>query len=183
MKHQYIFTSERLGFRNWSPADYPRMTEISSDPHVMEFFPAPATPAQTAEFINRMKKMYAQKGYCYFATDELKTGNFIGFIGLCHQTYASEFTPCVDIGWRLRKAYWGKGYATEGAKRCLAYAFNDLKLKNIKATAPQINLKSIRVMEKIGMRKQLEFTHPRLRGHKTLGNSVCYEIDNVDIQD
>ena len=74
MPDKYLFTSERLGFRNW----------IDSDPDVMKFFPAPATKKQTIEFIDRMKLMYIEKGYCYFAVDELKDESFIGFY---YQTY------------------------------------------------------------------------------------------------
>ena len=121
MSDKYLFTSERLGFRNWIDSDTPKMIDISSDPDVMEFFPATTTQIQTVEFIDKMKLMYIEKGYCYFAVDQLKTESFIGFIGLCHQTYESQVTPNVDIGWRLNKKYWNNGFATEGAKRCLEY--------------------------------------------------------------
>lgn len=176
MNKNYLFTSAKLGFRDWQEADVPLMATINADPEVMEFFPGLVTSEETAASIGRMKNMLAEKGFCYFAVDELERGEFIGFIGLVWQTFESEFTPCVDIGWRLAKKYWGKGYATEGAKRCLEYAFKDLGLTNIKATAPKANLKSIRIMEKIGMKKQLEFIHPRLLGNKKLENCVCYEI-------
>ena len=81
----------------------------------------------------------------------MASGEFIGFVGLCDQAYESPFTPCTDIGWRLAPEFWGKGYATEGAKRCLEYAFNDLRLDEIKSTAPKVNVPSIRVMEKANM--------------------------------
>ncbi len=174
----YLFKSERLGFRNWVDADIPLMTAISGDQDVMKFFPAFATPKQTIEFIERMQTMFAEKGYCYFAVDRLSDNTFIGFIGLSDQDYDVEFAPCVDIGWRLDKQYWGNGFATEGAKRCLKYAFEKLKLENIKSTAPIINLNSIKIMEKIEMTKQLEFQHPKLLGNKALVNCVCYEINN-----
>ena len=176
MSKEYLFQSERLGFRNWIDSDTPKMIDISSDPDVMEFFPSIATKIQTIEFINRMKLMYIEKGYCYFAVDQLKDESFIGFIGLCYQTYESQFTPSVDIGWRLNKKYWNNGLATEGAKKCLDYGFNKLGLKNIIATTPIINIKSIRVMEKIGMEKLTEFKHPRLKSNEKLENCVCYEI-------
>jgi RimJ/RimL family protein N-acetyltransferase len=175
MKRKYIFESERLGFRNWEDADIPKMVEISADPEVMEFFPAPAAPQRTIEFIERMQQMLIDKGYCYFAVDRLDTGDFIGFTGLCDQTYEAEFTPCVDIGWRLAKKHWGHGYATEGAKKCLEYAFNELKLNSIHATAPAINKRSIQVMEKAGMKKLLNFKHPRLINDERLVNCVCYK--------
>ena len=176
MSDKYLFTSERLGFRNWIDSDVSKMIDISSDPDVMEFFPAIATEIQTVEFIDRMKLMYIEKGYCYFAVDHLKDESFIGFIGFCYQTYESQFTPGVDIGWRLNKKYWNNGFATEGAKKCLEYGFNVIKLKNIISTTPKINIKSIRVMEKIGMEELTEFKHPRLKFYKRLENSVCYKI-------
>ena len=178
MSKEYLFQSERLGFRNWIDSDTPKMIDISSDPDVMEFFPAIATKIQTVEFIDRMKLMCIEKGYCYFAVDQLKDESFIGFIGLCYQTYESQFTPGVDIGWRLNKKYWNNGLATEGAKKCLEYGFNVIKLKNIISTTPRINIKSIRVMEKIGMEKLAEFQHPRLKSDKRLEDCVCYEIKN-----
>ena len=91
--------------------------------------------------IDKMKLMCVEKGYCYFAVDQLNDGSFIGFIGFCYQTYESQFTPSVDIGWRLNKKYWNNGFATEGAKKCLDYGFNKLGLKNIISTTP-INLAS-----------------------------------------
>ena len=178
MKSNYIFTSERLGFRNWVKGDYDKMIRISSDPDVMEHFPATATPEQTIAFIEKMKQLFEEKNYCYFATEEIESGDFVGFIGLAHKKFKADFTPCVDIGWRLAKKYWGKGYATEGAKRCLSYGFKEMNIDNIKSTAPLVNRKSIRVMEKIGMRKQMEFKHPLLLEYKRLVNCVCYEIDN-----
>jgi len=177
MGNKYLFTSERLGFRNWKDADIPKMISISGDKDVMEFFPAPATPIQTEEFIGRMQTMFSEKGYCYFAVERLEDAAFIGFIGLMYQTYDVPFSPYTDIGWRLGKEFWNKGYATEGASRCLKYAFEDLDLSNIKATAPLVNVKSIRVMEKIGMKKQLEFKHPRLVGNTKLETCTCYQIE------
>ena len=178
MSDKYLFTSERLGFRNWIDSDIAKMIDISSDPDVMEFFPAIATKIQTVEFIGKMKLMCIEKGYCYFAVDQLKDESFIGFIGLCYQTYESQFTPSVDVGWRLNKKYWNNGLATEGAKKCLDYGFNVIKLKNIISTTPIINIQSIRVMEKIGMAKLTEFKHPRLKSNEKLEDCICFEISN-----
>ena len=90
-------------------------------------------------------------------------GHFIGFIGLSEQTFEASFTPCVDIGWRLSKKEWNKGYATEGAKKCLDYAFNHLNIEKVNAMKrPKINLKSVQVMKKAGMQKISDFVHPLL---------------------
>ncbi len=116
MKHKYIFKSKRLGFRNWKKEDLNDFAEINSDIDVMEHFPKVLTQQETAEFIERLQLHYEEKGYNYFATEILDTGELIGFIGLAFQEYETEFTPATDIGWRLKKSAWGKGYATEGAK-------------------------------------------------------------------
>ena len=173
---RYLFTSERLGFRNWEDADIPAMAAINADPQVMEFFPATQTVEQTENFVRRMQAQFRAKGFCYFAVDELATGHFIGFIGLSEQTFAADFNPCVDIGWRLATVAWGKGYATEGAQRCLVYGFETTGLHTINAMAPDVNLRSIEVMKKIGMQPVKQFKHPLLAGNERLENCVLYAI-------
>lgn len=170
--NKYIFKSERLGFRNWNKNDKPKMGKINSDPKVMEHFPAIPTQKQTDEFIDRMKTQFSENGFCYFAVDKLENNEFIGFIGIAKQTFESDFTPCVDIGWRLAQAEWGKGFATEGAKKCLEYAFDKIGLKNIKSICPKTNDKSEKVMKKIGMKKIINFNHPLLCEFKELEECV-----------
>lgn len=173
----YLFTSERLGFRNWKESDIPAMHAISSDLEVMRYFPKTQSLAHTSDFVKRMQDHYNANGFCYFAVDIAKTGEFIGFIGMCWQTYKVHFNPAVDIGWRLHKTYWGNGYASEGAKACLAYGFNTLKLERIVAVAPQINIPSVAVMKKIGMSWVEDFEHPLLTEHPELQVCALYEIN------
>ncbi len=78
-----------------------------------------------------MKDSYDVKGYCYFAVDNLENNEFIGFIGFAYQNYETDFTPNVDIGWRLKSSACNKGFASEGAKRSLEYGFNNLGLIKI----------------------------------------------------
>lgn len=176
MKKNFLFTSKRLGFRNWIGQDIEAMGAISADPKVMEYFPATNTLEETAEFIERMQQLFNEKRFCYFATIELASNCCIGFIGFSIPTFEASFTPFIDIGWRLSSQHWGHGYATEGALRCLEYGFKELNFKTVKAIAPKVNQKSIQVMKKIGMTKVLEFNHPRLKGNKQLEKCVCYEI-------
>ncbi|MBK7222060.1 MAG: GNAT family N-acetyltransferase [Saprospiraceae bacterium] len=178
----YIFTSERLGFRNWQEEDITTMTEINNDPDVMAFFPGLLNEEQTTAFVQRMMAQYENKGFCYFAVDELATGNFIGFIGLSEQSYEAAFTPCVDIGWRLHSISWNRGFASEGAKRCLEYAFNELRLDEIYAIAPKINIKSEKIMQKIGMQKQYEFDHPFLADNTLLKKCNLYKISRPHLE-
>jgi RimJ/RimL family protein N-acetyltransferase len=173
---KYLFKSDRLGFRNWLESDIELMTQINSDEKVMEFFPGIATKDQTIEFIEKMQKQNTEQGFCYFAVDKLEDNGFIGFIGLSEKSFEAEFTPCIDIGWRLSSKEWNKGYATEGAKRCLEYADEVLKLEKIVSIAPKINLKSEQVMKKIGMEKVMEFEHPLLINDERLRDCVFYQI-------
>lgn len=174
----YLFTSERLGFRNWETSDVDALFEINSNEEVMRFFPSTQTKKHTEEFINRMREQFSKNEFCYFAVEILSGNDFIGFIGLSEQTYEADFNPSVDIGWRLHPKSWGKGYATEGAKACLQYAFDTLNLSEIVAVAPVINISSITVMKKVGMTKIKEFTHPLLSQYPKLKNCVLYSISN-----
>lgn len=174
----YLFTSNRLGFRNWKTTDVDLLSQINADKKVMQFFPSTPTKKATEDFILRMQEQFSKKQFCYFAVELLNTQQFIGFIGLSEQTYESEFNPSIDIGWRLAKEFWHKGYATEGAKACLAYGFHQLKLDTIISVAPIINIPSISVMQKIGMQKVYEFKHPFLLDYPKLVTCVFYEIRN-----
>lgn len=174
----YLFTSERLGFRNWTADDIQKMANINSNPKVMEFFPYIPSFTETKAFVEKMQQQFAKKGYCYFAVDVLESNTFIGFIGLSDKDFESDFTPCVDIGWRLSEEHWQKGYAVEGAKKCLEYGFEKMGLNRILAIAPKINIKSEKVMRKIGMVKIKHFVHPLLLDDNRLKDCILYEIIN-----
>lgn len=180
MSSSYIFTSERLGFRNWKGSDIKFLSKMNINPQVMEFFPSTVDESQTATFIQRMQAEYTEYGFCYFAVDLISSEDFIGFIGLSNKTFEADFTPCVDIGWRIDPNHWNKGFATEGAVACLNYGFNSLGLNSIVSTAPKINKKSIEVMKKIGMHFVSEFDHPALLNDERLKTCVLYKIDNIE---
>lgn len=178
MNNTYIFSSERLGFRNWMESDIVKMAEINAKPEVMEFFPNIQTYENTVAFVERMQQLFASTGFCYFAVDTLDDKELIGFIGLAEQDFKSEFTPFIDIGWRLDTTAWNKGYATEGAKACLKYGFSILKLEKIYSFTPSINIKSEQVMKKIGMKKITYFDFPLFVNDARLKECVLYEIEN-----
>ena len=177
-KIPYLFRSERLGFRVWSEEDIPKLSLINSDPNVMQFFPAIQSELQTREFVNRMNRQFIEKGFCYFAVDKLSTGEFIGFIGISEQYYPAEFTPCIDIGWRIMYQEWNQGFATEGATRCLEYVFDEFKIERIFAVAPIINKKSESIMIKLGMSKVMTFQHNLLMNYPALRDCLVYEMRN-----
>ena len=139
---KYLFKSKRLGFRNWMDEDLQEFAKLNADSEVMEHFPETLNKKETKAFIQRLQLHFDKNGYNYFAIEVLETGEFIGFIGLALQNYKTDFNPATDIGWRLKKSSWDKGYATEGAKRCLEYAFIDLNLKKVISTCTENNTNS-----------------------------------------
>ncbi|MBL7930483.1 MAG: GNAT family N-acetyltransferase [Bacteroidia bacterium] len=151
------------------------MTAINLDPRVMEYFPSTQDKEQTAGFIQRMQKSFLEKSYCYYAVDELG-GGLIGFVGFMDKDFKSDFTPAVDIGWRLATAHWNKGYALEGARACMDYGFKTLGFKNVISIAPKINERSEKIMKRLGMNKRGEFKHPDLSAHPRLETCVVYEL-------
>lgn len=176
MSSSYLFQSARLGFRVWKATDLTAFAEMNSHPKVMQHFPKPLSKSESKKSMEKQIADFNKHGFCYFAVDELASGQLIGMIGMSTKDFQSSFTPAIDIGWRLSNKFWGKGYATEGAQRCLSFAFEELNLKHIVSIAPLANENSIRVMQKIGMHKLLEFNHPQLTEYKNLVHCVCYEI-------
>jgi len=176
MNDTYLFCSERLGFRNWELKDYDVFADMNASVNVMEHFPTTLTSYETKKSVQRFKHHFQERGYTYFATDILKSNAFIGFIGLYFQEYVTEFTPATDIGWRLKESAWGKGYATEGAKRCLLHAFEDLKLEQVISVCTINNKKSEKVMQKIGMNGMGTFKHPKLAAFPEYEECACYVI-------
>jgi RimJ/RimL family protein N-acetyltransferase len=173
----YLFKSSRLGFRNWVEEDLQELASMNCDPEVMRYFPQIYTVEESRQFLLRMQSHFNMHGYNYFAVDLLSSNNFVGFIGLCYQDYAAPFTPCVDIGWRLKRSAWGRGFATEGAIANLHFAYDELKLTSIFSIASMINTKSEKIMQKIGMEKQLIFDHPKLVDSDNLNPCVVYKIN------
>lgn len=177
---KYLFTSDRLGFRNWTEEDFPAFAKMNADTNVMEHFPKLLSENDTLVFIKKLQNHYKIHGFNYFACEVIETAQFIGFIGLGYQDFDSTFTPAIDIGWRLKQSAWGKGYATEGAKRCLEFAFNDLNLAKVISICTLKNIKSEHVMQKIGMTKKVLFKHPKLVNFPNHQKCLLYEITEND---
>jgi len=173
---EYLFHSDRLGFRAWDKSsDLDTLAAINASKEVMEFFPSTQDKAQTKRFIEKQKAKFIEMGYCFFNVDEMQTGNCIGFIGITDVSFESDFTPAVEIGWRLDHQTWGKGYATEGAQRCLEWAKEHGILEIVSFTALQ-NQRSEKVMKKIGMEHIGFFKHPLLPNDNWLSQHTLYKI-------
>jgi RimJ/RimL family protein N-acetyltransferase len=182
-----ILTTDRLILRTWKTSDIPLMAAISSDPLVMEHFPATQDIAATQALIDHINQHYAKFGYALYAVEMKDTHEFIGFVGLNHPpfdipNFQPEGLPIVEIGWRLPSKHWGKGYATEAAKAVLHYAFTKLNLGEIISFTVVANTKSRRVMEKIGLHHSEEddFDHPKLGEDSPLRQHVLYRLTRTE---
>lgn len=177
MKTAYLFTSERLGFRKWKDADLDPFASLNDDPEVMKYFPRCFTREESKNAMDRFNECLALRNYTFFAVDRLDSNEFIGFIGLYYTAYELPFCPCTEIGWRLSKIHWGNGFATEGAKACLEYGFEELGLSEIYAWTATTNTPSENVMKKIGMRKMDNFNHPKVPSTDPLCEHLLYKIE------
>jgi len=175
-----ILETERLIVRNWQPEDIEPFAAMNADPRVMEFFPATMSRAETETMMAVLNERRKKLGFCFWAVELKESGEFIGFTGLSVPRFETHFTPCVEIGWRLAHALWGHGYATEAAKSTLRYAFETLSLKEIVSFTAVGNLRSRKVMEKIGMQRnpREDFDHPKLPQGHPLQRHVLYRIAN-----
>ena len=153
---------------------------MGQNPEVMRYFPSLLTPEQSLQFIEKVTKQIDQYGWGLWAVELKETKEFIGFIGLQPQPNLFEFTPCVEIGWRLDQAFWGKGYAKEAANAALDFAFNHLQLETVVSFTTLENLRSQALMQSLGMRKLAEFQHPALAQDHPLNWHVLYEIQQFD---
>ena len=110
-----------------------------------------------------------------YAVEKRSTNEFIGYTGFMIPDFVSFFSPCVEIGWRIKREEWNKGYATEAAKACLGYGFDKLKFDEVYSFTSILNLPSEKVMQKIGMMKLSEFAHPKLSLDHPLSPHVLYK--------
>jgi len=128
--------------------------------------------------IERIEKHFSQHGFGLWAIEIQESGELAGFTGIHYPSFEAHFTPCVEIGWRLANAFWGRGFATEAARAALAYGFLQANLLEIVSFTVPANTRSISVMEKIGMTRSLQddFDHPRVPEGSKLRHHLLYRI-------
>lgn len=168
--------TEHLILRSWKQEDLPLFVSMNRDARVMKYFPALLTEAETQAFYDRIQDEFNRKGWGLYAVELKSTGDFIGYVGLHEIGFESDFTPGVEIGWRLAASYHNQGYATEAAKEVFRVAKSH-GLKRLYSFTAEINKPSERVMQKIGMEKVGEFDHPKLTADSPLCRHVLYSID------
>lgn len=170
--------TKRLLLRLWKSEDLTSFySQINADPEVMKYYPRVLTKEESDAMAGKIMAKIEKNGWGFWAVEHKADKNFIGFVGLNEPDYELPVKPCIEIGWRLAKAYWGKGYATEAAKACLAFAFDNLKLNEVYAFASVGNERSWKVMQRIGMKNSgSNFNHPIIPEGHTLSEHVLYKI-------
>ena len=175
--------TERLLLRQWRSEDMPGFAELNADPEVMEFYPELLSPQASNAGAEKFKSLISKNGWGFWAVESTPERSFIGLVGLHRPTYDLPFGPCVEIGWRLARVYWGKGYATEAARVCLEFAFDQLNLSEVYAFTSVPNMKSRAVMERLDMvNLQANFDHPMMPHDSPLREHVVYKIDKQQWQ-
>jgi RimJ/RimL family protein N-acetyltransferase len=170
--------TKRLKLRQWKENDFPLFAKLNADENVMRYFPSTLTEKKSYTMAEKIQTLITKKGWGFWAVEEKVSGTFIGYVGLHQPSLDLPFTPCVEIGWRLAKEYWGKGYATEASREVLRFGFDTLGLDEILSFTAVINQPSRAVMERLGMRycQKKNFDHPAVPVGSELREHVLYRL-------
>ncbi|MCR9191081.1 MAG: GNAT family N-acetyltransferase [Gammaproteobacteria bacterium] len=173
-----ILETDRLILRTWKEEDAAAYFKINQDPKVIACLCGSLKMAEVNAFIVKMNHQQEERGYTLWATELKANGEMMGFIGLNYTDWPAHFTPAVEVGWRLGSQYWGQGYATEGAKASLAHGFTNCGLEEVVSLTVPANVRSIRVMEKIGLARDMngDFIHPQLPAGHRLAQHILYRL-------
>ncbi|HEX6509999.1 MAG TPA: GNAT family N-acetyltransferase [Chloroflexota bacterium] len=181
-----VLSTERLILRSWRDEDLEPFARLGADTVVMEFLGRLLTRDESDALAGRLRASVESRGWGFWAL-EIKGSSedggagvpFAGFVGLSVPSFEAHFTPCVEVGWRLAKEHWGKGYASEAAAACLRFAFEKLTLQEVVAFTVPLNRRSMRVMERIGMTRDPagDFEHPKLPPGHPLRQHVLYRVN------
>jgi RimJ/RimL family protein N-acetyltransferase len=171
-----VIRTERLLLREWRDADRDDWAAMNADPAVMEFFPSTLDRPQADAVFDRISTALASRGWGLWAVEH--DGRFLGFAGLSPVGFEAHFTPATEIGWRLRRDAWGQGFATEAARAVVAFAFDDLGIRELVSFTSVGNERSRAVMRRLGMTHDPrdDFDHPKLATDSPLRRHVLYRL-------
>jgi RimJ/RimL family protein N-acetyltransferase len=158
---------------------------LNADPAVMEHFPKPLDRAESDAFVARIRAHFDREGFVFWAVEAPGVAELVGLVGLARPAFDAHFTPCIEIGWRLARNYWGRGYASEAAKASIRYGFERLGLAEIVSFTAVGNARSRAVVERIGLSRSAEddFDHPALPEGHPLRRHVLYRVRSDEVAD
>lgn len=163
----------RLVMRQWTDADLAPFAEMNADPEVMEYFPSTLSREASDELAARARAHLDEHGWGLWALEV--DGRFAGFTGLARPGWDPEL---VEVGWRLPRWAWGRGYATEAAREALAVGFDELGLSEIVSFTAVSNERSQAVMRRLSMTHDPadDFDFPTIEAGHPLRRTVLYRL-------
>lgn len=171
-----LLTTDRLTLRRWREADRPAFHAMNADPRVMATIGPVMTRAQSDAFMNRIEAHFDEHGHGVWCVE--LDGQPVGYTGFM----VPWFRDGVEIGWRIRSEFWGRGIATEAARRCVRYGFAELAFDEIISFTAVVNTNSRRVMAKVGLQYDPDgdFDHPSVPDGSPLKAHVLYRLPRTD---
>jgi ribosomal-protein-alanine N-acetyltransferase len=170
----------RLILRPWEPRDRAPFAALNADPEVRAHYPNLLTRAESDAQLARMHDAWAAGGFSFAAAERKADGAFVGLVGIAPVRFPEvpALADAVEVGWRLARAHWGEGYATEAARAWLAHGFGTLGLSEIVAFTVPANIRSQAVMRRLGMRHDpaRDFLHPAIPEGHPLRQHVLFAI-------
>jgi RimJ/RimL family protein N-acetyltransferase len=170
--------TSRLILRSWMDLDRLPFSEMSEDADVMEHLRPLATRDASDAWIDFQINHQSSHGFCLWAVESRASGIFMGAVGLLRIGFVARFTPAVEVGWRLARRFWGQGFAVEAARAALQFGFEQIRLTEVVAHASIRNVRSRRVMAKLGMSHDSaeDFDHPRISESDPLRRQALYRL-------
>lgn len=170
--------TKRLILRNWKKSDLLPFFQLNADSRVMEFYAKTLSRKESDALAEQIQRNATKYPYGFWAVEVPGISSFIGYIGLNYWDLQMDFSPCVDIGWRIAFPYWGFGYALEGAQEVLRYGFENIELDEIVSMATIGNFRSQRLMKRLAMEHDPKenFHHPKLLKRDPLSMRVLYRL-------
>jgi RimJ/RimL family protein N-acetyltransferase len=168
--------TDRLLMRRWLDSDRGPFAALNADPETMRYFPATLDRPASDALVDRIESRFEQYGYGLWALEVIETGEFIGFTGLNPMPDDVPGAGGTEVGWRLARQAWHRGYATEAARAALDVAFGGVGLKEIWSMTAVINDPSQAVMRRLGLNEVARFDHPRIPVGHPLRPHVTYHL-------
>ena len=170
--------TQRTLLRQWKDSDLDDWVAMNADPAVRRHFPSVHTRDEALAEAGRIRAALAQRGWGAWALEIPGVLPFAGFVGLIVPAWSAHFTPAVEVGWRLPRAAWGQGYASEAAAAAAAFALDVLQLPELVSITIPANEPSRRVMTRIGMvhDEAGDFAHPRVAADHPMSRHVLYRL-------
>ena len=170
--------------RGWRDEDLEPFAALNADPEVMEFMPRLLSRSECETILGRIRDHFDRHGFGWWAVEVPDTAPLIGFVGISVPRFEAHFTPCVEVGWRLARAHWGQGYATEAARTAIAFGFEQAGLDEIVSFTAIINQRSQSVMQRLGMTRDPseDFDHPALPTDHRLCRHVLYRMSRAELR-